>query len=44
MGLVLVAWCVKFTKGLRKAGTVMATTTNLPKCNLKSFLDWDSRP
>lgn len=40
MGLALVACCVEFTKGLRKAGALVATVTYLPK----SYLDWESKP
>lgn len=38
-GPVLVARCVEFTKGLRKAGTLAATITDLPKCNPRSYLN-----
>lgn len=41
---VLEAWCVEFTKGLRKVGTLVATISSLPECNLKSYLDYNSRP
>ena len=44
VGPVLVAWCVEFTRGLRKAGTLVAPIADLPKCNLQSYLNYDSRP